>query len=163
MMLPKPDTLLSTFPYPTPTWGTYSATDSSDVSTRLKGKFPEPTSFSCCRKRKKVEDPPLHTTHKPLKSPNPPERGPPSEIKPALEVCPPNCFPWAPACHTVVSRALQPHYCVLMSKIVLVLQNAEGKSLGFLEMALTCPIAPKRMEWWWHRHGPPAEGWRSNQ
>lgn len=57
------------FPSPPPTWGTYSATDSGNLTTRLKRKSSEPTFFPCCRMREKAEHSPLCTTHKSLKSP----------------------------------------------------------------------------------------------
>lgn len=38
---------------------------------------------------------------------------------------------------------LQPDYIVFMSKIFFFLQNAKGKSTGFLEIALNCLSIPK--------------------
>ena len=42
---------------------------------------------------------------------------------------------------------LQPHYFVLTSKMFFFLQNAKGKSVGFLEMCLNCLIARHPREW----------------
>lgn len=45
-----------------------------------------------------------------------------------------------------VSGVFQSHYSVLISKMFFFLQNAKKKSVGFLEMALSCLTELKRME-----------------
>lgn len=111
---------LSASPCP-PTWGTYSANVSSNLSTRVKRILSEPAFLSRCRIRGKIRmfSFPYHPqiTEKPNQLAGfPGDKEPPLEIK--AHIIPPKYFPWTPAYHTtrVASRALQHHYLVLMSK-----------------------------------------------
>lgn len=63
-------TLVSTFPFPTaPPWETYSVTDGSNLSIKLKRKSSEPVFFPHCSMREKSECSPFCSTHKSLKNP----------------------------------------------------------------------------------------------
>lgn len=79
--------------------------------------------------------------------PNPAEKEPPSEIKAHIKIMSTKLFSMDSSVphKQSVWGITTPLFCTHV-KMFFLLQNAEGKGIGFLEKALACLTAPERKE-----------------